>query len=86
MTTTDLPSDVNLTVAIRASEDTTIATVALGGLESDYLAEAEAPRSHGKLTIAPIDRELAVARALDAIHHQIMESIHERIDRSADDI
>ena len=53
---------------------------------SDYMAEARAPRSHGNLTAAPIDRELAVARALDEIHHQLMETIHERIDRSADDV
>jgi hypothetical protein len=50
------------------------------------MAEARAPRSHGNLTAAPIDRELAVARALDEIHHQLMETIHERIDRSADDV
>jgi hypothetical protein len=77
---------VTLTVTIRADADKTIADVTLGGLGATYRAEAEASRSHGKLTSSPIDRELALARALDEIHHQLMESIHERIDRSADDI
>ncbi len=86
MTQLDLSPDLTLTVAIRDEADKTIASIALGGLGTDYVAEAEAPRSHGNLTIAPIDRELAVARALDEIHHQLMESIHERIDRSADDV
>lgn len=85
MSTTDT-SDVTLMAAIRPGDDETVATVTLTGMGTDYMAEARAPRSHGNLTAAPIDRELAVARALDEIHHQLMETIHERIDRSADDV
>jgi len=86
MTTIESTSEVTLGVAIRQEAGETLARVALGGLGPLYVSEARAPRSHGKLTAAPIDRELAVARALDDIHHQLMVSIHERIDRTADDI
>lgn len=76
---------VAMRVALREAPDNVTATVAIDGLGPGYEATAEAPRSHQDPD-THIEFELAVSRALNELEHRIMERIHERIDRTTDDV
>jgi Rv2632c-like len=75
---------VKMVVALETEPDTVTATVTLDGLETPYAASAEARRSTREPD-SHIEVELAVSRALARLQHQIMERVHERINRSATD-
>ncbi len=81
----DRSPDVAMTVSLASHPDSVAATVTLVGFGSDYAATAEARRSHQNPD-PHIEYELAVSRALSRLQHDIMEAIHRRIDRTADDI
>ncbi len=83
--TTQQPPYVGMNVALETDPDSVKATVTLDGLGSGYEASAEAPRSHREPD-AHIEFELAVSRALSRLQHNLMEQIHEKIDRTADDV
>lgn len=77
--------DVAMTVSLASHPDSVAAAVTLVGFGSAYAATAEARRSHQNPD-PHIEYELAVSRALSQLQHNIMEAIHGRIDRTADDI
>lgn len=76
---------VAMSVALDSAAETVSATVTIDGLGPGYEATADAPRSHQDPP-TDIEFELAVSRALLALEHRIMERVHERIDRSTDDV
>lgn len=80
-----LAPDVTMGIALEAEPDNVTATVTIDGLGPGYEATAAARRSHQDPG-THIEYELAVSRALNRLQHRIMEQIHERIDRSADDV
>lgn len=77
--------EVTMTVSFEPGPDNVSATVTLDGLGLPYKATADAWRSH-RDPEPNIEFALAVSRALSRLQHEIMESIHERIDRTTDDI
>ena len=85
MSTVVLPK-VRMSVSWLAHEGTMTASVKLEGLGEAYESEGVAPVTHGATAIPTIASELAMARALNDLQHQIMGRLHERIDRSTDDV
>lgn len=80
-----IPS-VELHVEFDPAPDAVNATVTMDGLGPTCKATGHAPRAVHHPD-AEMDYELAVSRALSALEHQLMERVHERIDRATiDDI
>ena len=76
---------VAMSVALHPHGDRVSATVTLDGLGAHYEASALAPVSKQQ-PAAGVEYQLAVSRALSKIQHDLMESVHERIDRTTDDV
>lgn len=74
-----------MTVSLKPGPDTVAATVTLDGLGRSFTVTAEAWRSN-RAPDLHIVFELALSRALSRLQHEIMESIHQRIDRETDDV
>jgi len=83
---TNILPKVSIHVELHDVEDRVTATATVEGLSEPFTAEASA--AHGRGDAAPLEiaPDLAVARVLNRLQHGIIESIHERIDRSGDDI
>lgn len=83
----DVLPKVRVNVTVETGDETVSATATVDGLSRTYQAVGNAPyRNTGAHPMPRIGPELAVARALHVLYHDMMESIHERIDRSYEDI
>ncbi len=74
-----------MTVSLKPGLETVAATVTLDGIGPSFAVTAEAWRSD-RAPDPHIAFELALSRALSRLQHEIMESIHQRIDRATDDV
>ena len=70
-----------LSLRIEQQHEEVVAELHLLRLGEEFRAGARAPRTHGLEAHPPIAVDLALARALRALEAQVMESVHERIDR-----
>lgn len=75
---------MNVASALEADELRT--TVTLEGLGEPYAGSATASVTRRDARSSGIAFELSVVRALQALQHEIMERVHERIDRATDDV
>jgi Rv2632c-like len=78
-----IPSVV-LHVDFDPTPDAVNATVTMDGLGPTCKATGHAPRAVRRPD-PEMDYELAMSRALSALEHQLMERVHQRIDRAATD-
>ena len=78
-----IPSVV-LHVDFDPAPDAVNATVTMNGLGATCKATGHAPRAVHHPD-PEMDYELAMSRALSALEHQLMERVHQRIDRAATD-
>jgi Domain of unknown function (DUF1876) len=80
---------VRIGVTLEAADDAILATATLGGFAEPLRGHGSAPLSrhtgHDR-GLPDFTAELAVARAIRDLYHEILESIHERVDRSIGDI
>lgn len=85
--TSNMTPALRMTALIQRDGETIGAVIGLVGLGAPYEAHASAPVRHDRVpTETSLASELAMARAVNDLHHQMMKRIHERIDRSVDDI
>lgn len=75
---------VELRVDFDPVADAVNATVTMDGLGPTCTSTGHAPRAVRRPD-PELDYELAVSRALSGLEHQIMERVHERIDRATTD-
>ena len=87
MTIDDVLPKVRMSLVIEVDEASMVATAVLDGFGEPLRAVGMAPltpdRDPGCPSFTP---EIAVARALGELHHQLLERVHERIDRAGSDI
>lgn len=77
---------VHVAVALDADDDELSATTVLEGLDVDIRGHGVAPLHTDQDPGAPdFAIDLAVARSLRDLHRLLMESVHERVDRTAGD-
>lgn len=83
----DVLPKVRVNVTVETEDETVTATAVVDGISRTFRAVGNAPYSTaGTRPVPRIAPELAVARALHVLYHEMMESIHERIDRAYEDI
>lgn len=85
MSTVVLPK-LTMSVASIAHPDELGTTVTLGGLGAPYVCSARAALPPGGEASLRMALELSVVRALHKLEHEMMERIHEGIDRITDDV
>lgn len=85
MSTVVLPR-LTMSVATIAHPDELVTTITFEGLGEPYVCSATAPLSPSRETSLRIGVQLGVVRALHNLEHEMMERIHEQIDRVTDDV
>lgn len=85
MSTVVLPK-LTMTVASIVHADQLETTVSFEGLGEPHVCSATAAMNPSREASLRIALELSVVRALHQLEHEIMERIHEGIDRVTDDI
>lgn len=83
----DVLPKVRMSLALEADTEAITATAVLDGFGERFRVHGSAPQSPDRDPVCPnFAPELAVARALSELHHQLLERVHEHIDRSMGDI
>jgi len=83
----DVLPKVRMHLELESEGESVTATAVLDGFGEPFHASGSAAQSRDRDPARPnLAAELAVVRALSDLHHQILERVHERIDRSMGDI
>ena len=85
MSTVVLPK-LTMSVASIAHAEELVSTVTLEGLGEPFLCSATAALNTTREESLRIALELSIVRALRELEHELMERIHEGIDRFTDDV
>jgi hypothetical protein len=77
---------LTMSVASIAHPEELTTTITFDGLDEPYVCSATAPLNPRRETSLRIALQLSVVRALHELEHEMMEHIHEQIDRVTDDV
>jgi len=72
--------DITIDIHLEEDERTTRARIALDLAGEGFAAEGTARRNPADAPAPVIGEELAVARALADLHHQVMEAAHRKLE------
>lgn len=77
---------LTVTLSSVARDDQLETSVTLEGLDEPHTGSATASLTHRRESSRRMALELSVIRALQALQHEMMVTVHERIDRATDDV